>query len=218
MIHKLKGFLPDNRPASGSLHVTVEFQRRSAESEHDEVEFLYCPAGFFTEQEVDDLREAFNLFDTDGGGSISNAEIWTIMQSLGQKPTAEEVQAMVDDFDEDGNGEIDFEEFLGMMYKKALEVSDDVNLADAFKTFDLAGNGFVSEDEMREILLNLDIELSDQEVLIWIAMCADLITCTQRNIICSFICTDVHEDCSWSLVCARGSGILTLQYGRSTPC
>ena len=105
-----------------------------------------------------------------------------------------------------------------MMYKKALEVSDDVNLADAFKTFDLAGNGFVSEDEMREILLNLDIELTDQEVLIWIAMCADLITCTQRNIICSFLCTDVHEDCSWSLVCARGSGILTLQYGRSTPC
>ncbi|MAI04730.1 MAG: hypothetical protein CMA07_03370, partial [Euryarchaeota archaeon] len=117
MIHKLKGFLPDNRPASGSLHVTVEFQRRSAESEHDEVEFLFCPPDFFTEQEVDDLREAFNLFDTDGGGSISNAEIWTIMQSLGQKPTAEEVQAMVDDFDEDGNGEIDFEEFLGMMYQ-----------------------------------------------------------------------------------------------------
>ena len=170
MIHKLKGFLHDNRPASGSLHLTVEFQRRSAESEHDEVEFLYCPAGFFTEQEVDDLREAFNLFDTDGGGSISNAEIWTIMQSLGQKPTAEEVQAMVDDFDEDGNGEIDFEEFLGMMYKKALEVSDDVNLADAFKTFDLAGKGFVSEDEMREILLNLDIELTDQEVIIWIVL------------------------------------------------
>ncbi len=81
---------------------------------------------------------------------------------------------MVDDFDEDGNGEIDFEEFLGMMYKKALEVSDDVNLADAFKTFDLAGNGFVSEDEMREILLNLDIELTDQEVLIWIVVCADI--------------------------------------------
>ena len=174
MIHKLKGFLHDNRPASGSLHVSVEFQRRSEESEHDEVEFLYCPPDFFTEQEVDDLREAFNLFDTDGGGSISNAEIWTIMQSLGQKPTAEEVQAMVDDFDEDGNGEIDFEEFLGMMYKKALEVSDDVNLADAFKTFDLAGNGFVSEDEMREILLNLDIELTDQEVLIWIVVCADI--------------------------------------------
>ena len=129
----------------------------------------------FRREQIEEIREAFNLFDTDGGGSISNAEIWTIMQSLGQKPTAEEVQAMVDDFDEDGNGEIDFEEFLGMMYKKALEVSDDVNLADAFKTFDLAGNGFVSEDEMREILLNLDIELTDQEVLIWIAMCANLI-------------------------------------------
>ena len=97
------------------------------------------------------------------------------MTTLGLKPTQDELNAMVDEIDSDGNGEIDFEEFLGMMYKKALEVSDDVNLADAFKTFDLAGNGFVSEDEMREILLNLDIELTDQEVLIWIAMCADLI-------------------------------------------
>ena len=55
-------------------------------------------------------------------------------------------------------------------------MSDDVNLADAFKTFDVGGYGFVSEDEMREILLNLDIELSDQEVLIRVVMCADLRT------------------------------------------
>ena len=36
-----------------------------------------------TEDEIDEIREAFNLFDTDGSGTIDPKELKAAMQSLG---------------------------------------------------------------------------------------------------------------------------------------
>ena len=51
---------------------------------------------------ISELREAFILFDKDGGGSISSSELGTVMRSLGQNPTDDELREMIDDVDEDG--------------------------------------------------------------------------------------------------------------------
>ncbi len=44
----------------------------------------------------------FSLFDRDGDGTISLPELENVMQSLGQKPTKEELEAMIKDVDTDG--------------------------------------------------------------------------------------------------------------------
>ena len=49
-----------------------------------------------------ELKEAFVLFDKDGGGTISSSELGTVMRSLGQNPTDEELREMIDEVDEDG--------------------------------------------------------------------------------------------------------------------
>ena len=49
-----------------------------------------------------ELREAFSLFDKDGGGSISSSELAAVMRSLGQNPTEDELKEMIADVDEDG--------------------------------------------------------------------------------------------------------------------
>jgi len=36
-----------------------------------------------TDEEIEEIREAFNLFDTDGSGSIDPKELKAAMQSLG---------------------------------------------------------------------------------------------------------------------------------------
>merc|ERR1712128_393707 len=54
----------------------------------------------------------------DGDGTITTKELGTVMRSLGQNPTEAELQDMINEVDADGNGTIDFPEFLTMMARK----------------------------------------------------------------------------------------------------
>uniref|UniRef100_A0A0R3Q3G5 Calmodulin n=1 Tax=Brugia timori TaxID=42155 RepID=A0A0R3Q3G5_9BILA len=65
-----------------------------------------------------EFKEAFSLFDKDGDGTITTKELGTVMRSLGQNPTEAELQDMINEVDADGNGTIDFPEFLTMMARK----------------------------------------------------------------------------------------------------
>uniref|UniRef100_A0A8B9LLF5 EF-hand domain-containing protein n=1 Tax=Astyanax mexicanus TaxID=7994 RepID=A0A8B9LLF5_ASTMX len=69
--------------------------------------------------------EAFSLFDKDGDGTITTKELGTVMRSLGQNPTEAELQDMINEVDEmireadiDGDGQVNYEEFVQMMTAK----------------------------------------------------------------------------------------------------
>ena len=51
---------------------------------------------------ISELREAFALFDKDGDGSITTAELATVMRSLGQNPTEADLKQMIKEVDIDG--------------------------------------------------------------------------------------------------------------------
>ncbi|CAG8628485.1 24020_t:CDS:2, partial [Dentiscutata erythropus] len=63
----------------------------------------------------DDLREAFKVYDKDGNGYITPAELKSVMNSLGERITDEEVDAMIREADTDGDGRVNYEEFIKMM-------------------------------------------------------------------------------------------------------
>merc|ERR1711924_200080 len=65
----------------------------------------------------EELIEAFKVFDRDGG-FISAAELRHVMTNLGEKLTDEEVDEMIRDADVDGDGQINYEEFVKMMMAK----------------------------------------------------------------------------------------------------
>jgi Ca2+-binding EF-hand superfamily protein len=71
----------------------------------------------FTTSEVAGFKAQFDAFDEDGGGTIENKELKTVLKACGMVVTEAQVQEMIQEFDTDGNGELDFGEFLGMMYK-----------------------------------------------------------------------------------------------------
>lgn len=63
----------------------------------------------------DELREAFAVFDKDGNGFITAAELKSALLNLGERLEDEELMAMIAAADKDGNGEIDYQEFIAMM-------------------------------------------------------------------------------------------------------
>ncbi|XP_063720655.1 calmodulin-A-like [Symsagittifera roscoffensis] len=117
----------------------------------------------FTEEEIGEFREAFSLFDKDGDGTITTSELGTVMRSLGQSPTEQELQDMINEVDGDGNGLIDFQEFLQMMSRKAGEGDEEEEIKEAFKVFDQDGNGLIDRNELKNIMLNLGERLTDEE-------------------------------------------------------
>jgi hypothetical protein len=66
--------------------------------------------------------------------------------------------------DADGNGTIDFPEFLTMMARKMKDTDSAEEIKEAFKVFDKDGNGFISAAELRHIMTNLGEKLTDEEV------------------------------------------------------
>lgn len=61
---------------------------------------------------MDEIRRAFKLFDEDGTGRISFKNLKKVAQELGETLSDNELRAMIDEFDLDGDGEIDEEEFI----------------------------------------------------------------------------------------------------------
>lgn len=66
----------------------------------------------------EEMREAFRVFDKDGNGFISSAELRHVMTSLGERLSEEEVNEMIREADIDGDGTVNYEEFVKMMTNK----------------------------------------------------------------------------------------------------
>ena len=60
------------------------------------------PEDGISQEQLDEFKEAFELFDKDGDGKITCLELGIVMKSLGQSPTDAELRDMVNEIDEDG--------------------------------------------------------------------------------------------------------------------
>ncbi|KAG0270517.1 hypothetical protein DFQ27_005595 [Actinomortierella ambigua] len=66
----------------------------------------------FTEQEIQDFRESFLVFDKDDSGAISKQELRSLLKTIGEKINHQELEQKFNEYDSDKSGLIDFNEFL----------------------------------------------------------------------------------------------------------
>ena len=62
--------------------------------------------------ELQEYKDIFSFFDRDGGGSITSVELGQVMRTLGWDPSEIELQELISQIDQDGNGVITFNEFV----------------------------------------------------------------------------------------------------------
>ena len=80
-----------------------------------------------------EFKDAFSLFDKDNSGTITTEELGDVMRSLGQNPSEEDLQKMIDDVDQDGDGTIDFPEFLTMLVRSMSDTDSHEEVMEAFR-------------------------------------------------------------------------------------
>lgn len=58
------------------------------------------------DEQKQEIREAFDLFDADGSGTIDVKELKVAMRALGFEPKKEEIKKMISDIDKEGAGNV----------------------------------------------------------------------------------------------------------------
>ena len=117
-----------------------------------------------SEDEVEEIKEAFDLFDNDGSGAISVNELTSAMQSLGFDVKHAVVYNMVADLDADGSGEIEFGEFLDVMTAKLSDKNTKEEIDRVFKLFDKDRNGTLEADDLSRVCKELGEDMTEEDI------------------------------------------------------
>ena len=119
-----------------------------------------------TEDEVNEIKEAFDLFDSDKSGEIDVDELKQALKNLGIDAKNQTLANMMADLDKDGSGKIDFDEFINMMTAK---MSDRDTREDLQKVFRL----FIGDDDkadkielkhLKKVARELNENMTDEEL------------------------------------------------------
>ena len=117
-----------------------------------------------SDEQRQEIKEAFELFDTDKTGSIDYHELKVAMRALGFDVKKQEVLQIMRDYCEDGSGQIDFDEFLQIMTDKISARRPEEEIEKAFKLFDEDNSGKISLRNLRRVARELGENLSDDEL------------------------------------------------------
>eukprot|EP00030_Apusomonadida_sp_AF-17_P003067 a344326_281.p1 GENE.a344326_281~~a344326_281.p1 ORF type:complete len:183 (+),score=90.89 a344326_281:30-551(+) len=117
-----------------------------------------------TEEQRQEIREAFDLFDTDGSGTIDARELKVAMRALGFEPKKEEIRKMIADIDKDGSGQIEFAEFAELMTTRMSERDSREEILKAFRLFDSDSTGRVTFRDLKRVAKELGENLTDEEL------------------------------------------------------
>lgn len=116
--------------------------------------------------EQEDIRNTFDLFDTDKNGTLSREEIAKVLRNTGCNPTAQELEDMFKSIDTAGYGEVQYSDFLEYYAKRFYDPlrNEEQETREAFKMFDLNGDGYIDLQEFKTVMTNMGEEsLSDAE-------------------------------------------------------
>jgi len=115
-------------------------------------------------------KDAFDMFDQDGDGSITAVELESVLKKLGVGVTKAEAKMMLDDVDTDGDGSIDLQEFITMMDRRMTPEEEETEMLKAFHVFDRNGDGFIDIDELKHIMYNMGETITDEEASVILKM------------------------------------------------
>ncbi|XP_066225843.1 myosin light chain 6B [Saccopteryx leptura] len=164
---------PATKPAAGALPAKTKAEPVAAvpsapEKTHEPPIDLSKVAIEFNKDQLEEFKEAFELFDRVGDGKILYSQCGDVMRALGQNPTNAEVLKVLGNpkSDELKSRRVDFETFLPMLQavSKNRDQGTYEDYLEGLRVFDKEGNGKVMGAELRHVLTTLGERMTEEEV------------------------------------------------------
>ncbi|CAG5128312.1 unnamed protein product [Candidula unifasciata] len=117
-----------------------------------------------SEDELNEIKETFTLFDTRGDEKIAACQLGDVLRALSQNPTEQEIRKC--GFSQNPDARISFETFFPILQtiskNRILPSMED--FVEGFRVFDKDQNGTIASAELRHILTSLGEKLTEEEV------------------------------------------------------
>ncbi|KAK2709017.1 troponin C-like [Artemia franciscana] len=120
-----------------------------------------------TKDQLQILKKAFDSFDSHKKGSIPCDMVGTILRLMGQAYDGKVLEELIEEVDADKSGQLEFSEFVILAAKFIIEEDTDAlqkELKEAFRLYDKEGNGYIPTSSLKEILRELDDQLTEEEL------------------------------------------------------
>lgn len=117
-----------------------------------------------TEKMISQYREAFETFDLDKDGNLNLKELGDVMKEVGYPLKENDLDDIIGEVDIDGNGHVDFKEYIQLMARKIRDADTEEELVEAFKLFNKDGDGNIKSEEMVKIMSKLGMLVWGEEI------------------------------------------------------
>ena len=118
-----------------------------------------------TEAEKQEIREAFDMFATDGSAYLDLSQFKVAMRALGFIPAKGEARKLMQKVADGENAFLDFNQFQELMAQKIFARKPDEEIEQAFKLFDKDEDDQISFEDLKAITEELGENLTEQELL-----------------------------------------------------
>eukprot|EP00047_Mylnosiga_fluctuans_P001534 m.220782 g.220782 ORF g.220782 m.220782 type:complete len:144 (-) comp10452_c0_seq1:74-505(-) len=116
----------------------------------------------FSQQMVDNFKEAFACFDSKGHGVVSTENLGRVMNAFGLQPSQDELKNMITEVDGSGKGAVDFAEFMKMMSRGGSSIANE--LKETFAMFNKSGSGSITAAELKLVMSGLGEKFTDKDI------------------------------------------------------
>ena len=147
--------------------IVKNLRNYSARLKLQQATLAYIVHNLVHKEDCEYLRQVFILLDDNGDGKLTKSELINGLSILLDKQEAEkEVNRLFEIIDVDGNGFIEYEEFLRAGLNKAKILTEN-NLETAFKLYDIKNEGKINAEQLKSVLGSGDDNEDNVDDNVW---------------------------------------------------
>ena len=117
-----------------------------------------------SQDKIKEYKNVFNLYDSNKDGIVNSDELENILKSININVSDEEIKEIIEELGLEGNGEVNFEDFVSIVNRREKDVDSEEEVLKAFKLFDKEGNGLININELKNIMLSVGNNIKEEEL------------------------------------------------------